>query len=152
MLIDQNSHSIISEPIIVKVNIGVTSLERQRSKRFICQELRRSHQLTLTSNNDNLVLSKSQVNIPLQAMVEALRACGHKECQVGFYGMKWTYPKAQPKIDRCLQLHVSLYGTITIHWHHSMSQSSGHLPLQPKSNLPPSNIHIRERCTTCSTS
>ncbi|KAG0571277.1 hypothetical protein KC19_VG001200 [Ceratodon purpureus] len=99
---------IISDPVIVKLYGGDTIEERQHYKRLICRELRRKHGLTLTIAEHDLILSKSRVNIPLQALVESLWTCGHRECRVGFYGMKWAYEKAKPKIDRCIQLHGSL--------------------------------------------
>lgn len=98
---------VISDPVVVKVYAGATPEDRQASKRSICQELRRSHRLALTLNHDNVVLSKSQVNIPVQALVEALRACGHRECRVGFFGMKWAIPKAQSKVDTYVQFHMA---------------------------------------------
>jgi hypothetical protein len=103
---------VISEPVVVRVDVGATPEQRQQAKRSICLDLRRNHLLSLTVNMDDLVLSKSQMNMPLEAMVDALRACGYKECRVGFYGMKWAYPKAQPRIDRCVELHFPLRGVL----------------------------------------
>nr|PNR59185.1 hypothetical protein PHYPA_001976 [Physcomitrium patens] len=105
---------VISDPVLVKVNAGDTAGERQLHKRAICRELRRNHRLALALSNSSMVLSKSQVNVPVRAMVDALHACGHVECRVGFFGMKWAFPKAQPKIDLFVEYHMILHGTTTV--------------------------------------
>ncbi|KAG0563044.1 hypothetical protein KC19_8G000200 [Ceratodon purpureus] len=106
--------NIISDPVIVKIYGGDTARERLHCKRSICDVLRRKHGLALTVGAHSLILSNSRVNIPLEALVESLRACKHKECRVGFYGMKWAYRKARPIIDRVIQLHGSLHPLLAV--------------------------------------
>lgn len=100
--------------VLVKVNASDISGERQVYKHAICQELRKNYQLALTFNNCSMVLSKSQVNVPIRAMIDALHACGHVEYRVGFFGMKWAFSKAQPKIDLLVEYHMILHGTTTV--------------------------------------
>nr|PNR33687.1 hypothetical protein PHYPA_023503 [Physcomitrium patens] len=105
---------VIFDPVLVKVNISDIAKERKFHKYAIFRELRRNHRLVLTLSNSSMVLFKSQVNVPIRAIVDALHACGHVECRVGFSGMKWAFLKAQPKIDLFVEYHMILHGTTTV--------------------------------------
>jgi hypothetical protein len=70
--------------------------------------LRQHHGLTLTINDDHLVLSKNQVNVHVQVMAEAFYHCGARACWVQFFGMKWTLPEAEPIMDHSIQRYVDM--------------------------------------------
>ena len=85
---DDNSNNnwihVISDPIIVRIYGGDNKLQRQSTKFSIMLRLRQRHGLTFTINDHNLVLSKNQINVHVQAMVEALHHCDAKASGFSF--------------------------------------------------------------------
>ena len=51
---------------------------------------------------------KNQVNLPVQAMAEALHYCGARACRIQFFGMKWTLPQAEPIIEDLIQRYIDM--------------------------------------------
>jgi len=94
---------VISDPIVVKVYMGEDSVARENFKRKLVNLLRGKHRLALTCNENSFILSRNQVNVPIWAMSQALHELGAKICRVAFFGMKWTIPIAEPKIDHFIE-------------------------------------------------
>lgn len=61
-----------SDSVVFKIYDGNNELKRRMTKYFITLHLRDYHILMLTNNNEDLVLSKNQVNVHIQAMVGAI--------------------------------------------------------------------------------
>ena len=105
---------VISDPIVVRIYGGDNNQQRQSTKLSLMLRLQQRHGLTLTINDDNLVLSKNQVNVPVQAIAEALHHCGARACRVQFFGMKWTLPEAEPIMDHLIQRYIDTMGALAV--------------------------------------
>ena len=90
---------VISDPIVVRVYVGMRVQDREAFKASLVDTLRIDFSLTLTCACDSKTLSRSQVNVPISAMSQALYSLGARLCRVSFYGMKWYISSAEPAID-----------------------------------------------------
>lgn len=105
---------VISDPIVVRVFAGSTDEEREAFKASLIDSIRTDFGLTLTCAPDSLTLSRSQVNVPVLAMSEALYSLGARLCRVSFFGMKWSIPSAEPVIDRFIQRYRDQMGSAVL--------------------------------------
>ena len=91
--------------------------------------MRQHHGLTLTINDDHLVLSEHQVNVHVQALAEALHYCGARACRIQFSGMKWTLPEVEIIMNNLIQRYIDImdvhavrnknrFDIVTIHHNH----------------------------------
>jgi hypothetical protein len=99
---------VISDPIVVKIYGGDSTARRQSTKRRIISELKKFHHFTLTSNENQFVLSKNQVNVSMKFMAREIYNSGARACRVCFFGMKWDLPDAESKIDE----YISNYNNV----------------------------------------
>ena len=90
---------VVSDPVVVRVYAGETDFERELTKAKILEVLKISFGISLTTNENSLILSRNQVNVSTIAMAEALYISGARICRVGFFGMKMPIGIAEPLID-----------------------------------------------------
>ena len=94
---------VLSDPVVVKIYAGSSHEERMQFKNDMISILQSRYGMVVTANADTFTLSKNQVNIPISAMSNVLHHLGARICRVGFFGMKWNIPTAEPIIDQFLQ-------------------------------------------------
>lgn len=107
---------VISDPVVVRNYGGDIEQQIRSTNHSIILHLRQYHGLTLTINDDHLVLSKNQVNVLIHATTETLHYYGARACWVQFFGMKWILPEVESIImDHLIQRYIDIIDVHVVH-------------------------------------
>jgi hypothetical protein len=105
---------VISDPVVVKIYGGDSAASRQTTKKRIITQLRKFHHFALTSNEDEFILLRNQVNVSMKFMARAIYNSGARECRVCFFRMKWDLPDAEARIDELISNYIHVMGNRAI--------------------------------------